>query len=287
MDGQFVKHVRGRLTQTVRIFVGPEVNSGVDACYRLPIAQEVSRELIYQHNEIGSLKEWLVVRGGMLELPGEGGGGTGPGLEPLVGLTAADRAWAEQARPAVERAITAVVTEFIDNPYLHRVEHSLHAELFHFVKEHEVLSQIVTFAGGALSTQLVHKEWPETRPRPDKEGQGRGNFDLAILAPAQVQRATFRQLRDGRIEAPIVIEVGLDYGLKHLRQDAYKFSNSQVAFPYLLHLSRVAIRDAPKIEEYLQTLDAPFRTAYVQVDPRGGPVRYKHLGDDRVHTRGR
>ena len=48
-------------------------------------------------------------------------------------------------------------------------------------------------------TQLIHKEWPETRPRQDKGG--RGNFDFAILDPLQLAEARIDQFAGGHIEA--------------------------------------------------------------------------------------
>jgi hypothetical protein len=75
----------------------------------------------------------------------------------------------------------------------------------------------------AFLTQLLHKEWPEFIPR-KKAGEPmralrRGSFDLAVLAPSQLRAATLKQVEDGPIDAPIVIELGLDYGPVHLQGD--------------------------------------------------------------------
>ena len=63
-----------------------------------------------------------------------------------------------------------------------------------------------------------------------------------MLAPAQFEKLTLEQFLQGRIEPPIVIEVGLDYGLKHINGDIDKFLTSNVQHPYVIHLSRMGRR---------------------------------------------
>jgi hypothetical protein len=80
-----------------------------------------------------------------------------------------------------------------------------------------------------FKTQLIHKEWPEARPRkkPDLVAdRRRGSFDLVVLAPSQLQRTALEQFIVGRINAPIVIEPGLNYGKQHLTGDRHKLANS-------------------------------------------------------------
>jgi hypothetical protein len=63
-----------------------------------------------------------------------------------------------------------------------------------------------------FKTQLIHKEWPEARPRRKLDltaDRRRGSFDLVVLAPSQLDRTALEQFRAGRIDAPIVIELGL------------------------------------------------------------------------------
>jgi len=130
----------------------------------------------------------------------------------------------------------------------------------------------------------VHKEWPETHPdlSPGASGK-RGAFDLAVLSPQGLAAATLEQFRQGRVAAPIVIEVGLDYGQKHLTQDGKKMIDSGVTAPYVLHLSRVRDVNVPAIEAYVSAPPGRLRVAYVHHDPRGG-ARYKRLSDDDVRT---
>jgi hypothetical protein len=201
-------------------------------------------------------------------------------VPPLVRIAPEDEEWIAVAVPLVERAITALVDGFLADPYLHRVEHSLHAELFSLLKEHELLAARQTLRDG-LTTQLVHKEWPETHPQPHKGG-GRGLFDLVVLAPTQLARADRQQFRDGRIEAPIVVELGLDYGLTHLSGDDAKFRNSGVRHPYLVNLARASTAKVGEVEEFIDRLDSPVQAAYAHVHPGTGARRRRHLGATSV-----
>ena len=85
-----------------------------------------------------------------------------------------------------------------------------------------------------FKTQLIHKEWPETRPRKKPElmvDRRRGSFDVVVLAPSQLEKATLEQFTVGRIDAPIVIELGLGYWNDHLSGDREKLTNSRVQHP--------------------------------------------------------
>ena len=65
-----------------------------------------------------------------------------------------------------------------------------------------------------------------------------------------------------------MIEVGLDYGLPHLSQDADKLRNSEVPAGYLLHLSRVTDKQLVETEALLSAEAPDVRTAYVHLDTR-------------------
>ena len=117
--------------------------------------------------------------------------------------------------------------------------------------------------GSGFKTQLIRKEWPGARPRKKPDliaDRRRGSFDLVVLAPSQLQRTALEQFIVGRINAPIVIELGLNYGKQHRTGDRHKLANSEVQHPYLVHLSRMpssrqgatediiaGIRERPKI----------------------------------------
>ncbi|ABS05856.1 hypothetical protein Krad_4397 [Kineococcus radiotolerans SRS30216 = ATCC BAA-149] len=276
--GRTVVHAVGQKTQTVRIHHAAP-RAGVEVGYRLPVTAEVSVGLMAEFTDVDALRDWLVERGGtLLDDPAA----SGSAVEPLVEVLPEDEGWIADAVPRVELAIRALVDGFLANPYLHRVEHSLHAELFSLLKEHELLAARQALRDG-LTTQLVHKEWPETRPQPHKGG-GRGLFDLVVLAPTQLARASRQQFRDGRIEAPIVVELGLDYGLTHLRGDDEKFRNSRVRHPYLVHLARASTARVAEVEKFIARVEAPVQVAYAHLHPGTGATRHRHVGTVSVTT---
>lgn len=279
--GRTVKIVKGTKSQTVNICTPDNRLGDYVITYRLPPDTEVTTDLLTELTDLTSLEEWLVARDGTPEQPG-----TRPAESSLVARVAApphDDAWVARAHEATDRAITALVNQFCKDPYLHRVEHSLHTLLHSLLTTEPDLQDVVRIGASDYSTQLVHKEWPATisqgtsdQPRP------RGNFDMAVLAPDQIRSASLEQFRQGRVDAPIAVEVGLNYGLAHLEKDHHKLRHSQVQVPYLLHLSRINVTDQDATERFLCTMGSPFRTAYVHVDPTTGSRRVKHLADTHV-----
>lgn len=187
--------------------------------------------------------------------------------------------WLCTAKDAVERVIDSLLTEFLGSPYLHRVEHSIHAHLYQMLVAEEVLGGRFTIGAGLADCQLVHKEWPETIAR---EGSRRGNFDLAVLSPALLKGcASIKTFREGRLIAPIVIEMGLDYDAEHLAGDAKKLINSRPKHGYLVHLVREQPRNGDA-EEIMLGMESRFgiRTAYAWT--AGRQQAYKLLGDSSI-----
>ena len=86
----------------------------------------------------------------------------------------------------------------------------------------------------------------------------------------------------GRIEPSIVIEVGLDYGLKHLDGDICKLLTSKVPHPYLIHLSRIG----PRVEAVEDRINGIARSAprlqVAYVHHGTGSVAVKRLNDSAV-----
>ncbi len=72
--------------------------------------------------------------------------------------------WVAEAVKAVEASITKLIDEFRAQPFIHRVEHSLHARLMQLLSEWEHLRGWYPIDDSGFKTQLIHKEWPETRP---------------------------------------------------------------------------------------------------------------------------
>jgi hypothetical protein len=173
---------------------------------------------------------------------------------------------------------------FVSAPYLHRVEHSFHAELISELRKPEKLRACVEIGASGFTTQLIHKEWPEAEVRVDrgKTVERRGLFDIVVLAPSQFEKVTLGQFLQGRIEPPIVIEVGLDYGLKHIDGDIDKLVTSKVPHPYLIHLSRIDPR-VEAVEDRINkmaTFAPRLQVAYVHHGT--GSVAVKRLNDSAV-----
>jgi hypothetical protein len=280
--GRLVVLVRGRKSQTINVCTEQNERGRYEARYRLPANADVSVAGLEELADLEALRAWAEAHHGDAEAVG-----SSPGcrLPPRIAAPAVNDKWLKGARAAAERSLKIVVDEFLDRPYLHRVEHSLHAWLFSILVQQPELQGVAVLATGE-HTQLVHKEWPETIAGKEGADEGpRGLFDLAIVSPAQLSSATLDQFRAGRIDAPIVIEVGLDYGLAHLEQDADKLTHSEVLMPYLLHLSRIAMRDQDKTEQLLCSPSTPIRTAYVHHDQVTGTSSYKHVSDMQVSVR--
>src|SRR4029077_9556604 len=130
---------------------------------------------------------WLTARNGVLRRGSTAHGKTGD-LSPLVRAPIND-AWVSDAVSLVEAAISSLVDAFVSAPYLHRVEHSFHAELISELRKHDKLCACVEIGASGLATQLIHKEWPETvvRGGRNKTVERRGLFDVVVLAPAQFE----------------------------------------------------------------------------------------------------
>jgi len=159
-----------------------------------------------------------------------------------------EASWLNRVTVLVEQAIDQMVLEFVDLPYLHRVEHSLHCELYALLTANRTLGRPYPLADGTL-VQLVHKEWPETTVRPGKTG--RGNFDMVVLHPASVSKATITEFEEGRVAPAVVIEVALNYGEVHLRGDMAKLENSRPPGAYLVHLARNPVFHLPAVVDEL------------------------------------
>lgn len=281
--GRTVTVRTGRKSQTVNICTPRQVVGDYEAIYRLPIQSAI--EDPGEIPEVATLAEfetWLTARNGAPEGSSTAHDKTG-GLSRLVSAPIND-AWVSDAVPLVEDAIDSLVDRFVSAPYLHRVEHSFHAELISELRRHEELRACVESGASGLTTQLIHKEWPETvvRGGRGKTVERRGLFDIVVLAPAQFEEVTLEQFLQGRIEPPIVIEVGLDYGLEHLKGDICKLLTSQVQHPYLIHLSRIGPRDK-KVEDRINGIAASaprLRVAYVHHGTGG--VAVKRLNDSAV-----
>lgn len=194
--------------------------------------------------------------------------------------------WVAEAVKAVEASITKLIDEFRAQPFIHRVEHSLHARFMQLLSEWDHLRGWYPISDSGFKTQLIHKEWPEARPRKKKPelivDRRRGSFDMVVLAPSQLEEATREQFTVGRIDAPIVIELGLGYWNDHLRGDREKLANSQVQHPYLVHLSRMPSGHQEETEVIIAGIEAPTQIAYVHHDLEQRKVYVRYLGSPEI-----
>lgn len=193
----------------------------------------------------------------------------------------------EKIKNIVEEIIHNILEEFIKFPYLHRVEHSFHAHLisrliekFRKIPELNKLIQI-----GDEKTQLIHKEWPEMTAWRGT----RGNFDIAILSPTQFNSMPKPNINDflkGVIPPPIVIECGLNYNIKHLRDDLDKIIKNGSKFGYIIHFVRDGADEQKEIEKediFKKAKDKGYKIAYAYVDGRN--IKCKHLDDEKIIPR--
>ena len=163
-------------------------------------------------------------------------------------------------------------------PYLHRVEHSLHLHFYELLVGTKYFAGLYPIGNTGEETQLIHKEWPETRPRPDKGG--RGNFDFAILAPEQLAQARPDQFAGGHIEAAIVVEIGLNYDYDHLAGDHKKLVDSAATSGYLVDVRRIGKRDQES-ENLICNLPDRIKGAFAYA-PKSGTKTYKYIADAKV-----
>jgi len=302
--------VNTQKTQTVKICT-PQNRRGVyEKYYRIEppyvLPQQKMESTVSQFNSIADLEQWLVndrkayretdneVRPPVKQPIGdtsESGINDDLGTEvreavaEVLELLNPDRyspdedPWLPQAANLVEESIDYLIQEFLDCPYLHRVEHSIHAQLFHILVSHEELAKRVILGDGFAKTQLIHKEWPESVAR---ENNRRGNFDLAVLSPQLIKTCpSISAFRSGYLEAPIVIEMGLDYDAEHLARDALKLINSKPKRGYLIHLVRELPRER-STEKIVLGIETRFaiKTAYAWTS--SGQSAFKLINDRSI-----
>lgn len=199
-------------------------------------------------------------------------------------IESARKDWASSVIPWVDECIEQLVRDFMSHPYMHRVEHSLHIQLYNLLLRDERLQRPHLIGTSAFKTGLLHKEWPgQTAIVDPRTGRGRRqSYDLAILDPASVKAHTLENFSRGTYEAPIVIELGLDYSLGHLEGDLSKFDVNQVPYPYVVHFSRKRTRLAGQVEQAILNAPDRVRSVFVHLDPDQHAYRYKSLDSKSI-----
>lgn len=184
--------------------------------------------------------------------------------------------WDALAVDIVSRAIDQLVLDFVEFPYLYRTEHSLHCELFRILKSHTMFA--TTYPMNHRQTQCVHKEWSR---RGTSAG---GHIDLCVLAPDDLKCCSFRDFREGHLRPAIAIELGVDYSLKHLRDDERKVIASESRVCFLVHLVREHVTDNFE-EVQLFLLKTNCKSAYARVT--GDRAFVKLVSDSEIREVGR
>ena len=103
-----------------------------------------------------------------------------------------------------------------------------------------------------------------------------------VIAPSQLHRTALEQFRTGRIDAPIVIKLGLNYGSQHLAADRQKLANREVQHAYLVHLSRMPSSRQGATEDVISEISERPKIAYVHHDLEAKEVSYRHLGSPDI-----
>ena len=139
----------------------------------------------------------------------------------------------------VKKAIQNFCTKFIENPYLHRCEHSLHIslynELFKFYSNRLILNNNERF-----STNYIHKEFPGRKTDTSKNNLvDRTQIDIVVLAKNQ-ETNSINDFLLGNFEIEFSFELALEYGIEHLCWDIFKYitgsNKSRENKNYIIHL---------------------------------------------------
>jgi len=146
--------------------------------------------------------------------------------------------------PFINYSVIHLLNDFILNPYIHRVEHSLHCELYGLItkelatipKTNRLMRNIHDF-----NTQLVHKEWPHQNGI-DKSLR-RGNYDLVVLDYPSLMNCSLNDYLVGKnIDITSVIELGLNYPTSHIEKDCITLSKTKAKNKWIIHFRNIKSR---------------------------------------------
>jgi hypothetical protein len=241
----------------------------------------VTEREVERFQTVEELVEDLRKRGGVTEQspPSEASDTEPPIPDSVLAYDHTKDSWIQEAKWQVEQALDQLVHEFIEFPYLHRVEQSLHARLFQMLGTQPHFSRLFPLRDTATYTQTIHREWPEAKMRPSKAK--RGTFDLAIIAPDQLKGTAIGDFKDGRLVAPIAIEMGVDCKVTHLADDIDKLLNSEIPYAYLVHFLRESYPDA-QCESLVLRPGGDMKVTYVRI--LRGEVFFKLLDDGEIRS---
>lgn len=288
IDNRKVRIVTGTKSQTVNICTEEAFLGKYDSTYRInDIERFVTQDLLISQKfkSVRQLARHLVEQHGARLENTDSNHYPGDYLPRVIDH---DANWASKYVSQVDQCLNRLVDAFIRSPYLHRVEHSLHCELYHWLLSLEWPNE--TFEMDGYSYRTLQKEWPETIPRPDKSRR-RGSFDLAILGPRKGTELhlDLSSYCDGLLKPAFVFELGLDYGLNHLQQDELKLLNSEIQNGYLIHFARDTGESQKGVEEYVLGLmgrESSGGPKIAYASHSGGSVKVRRIGEQSIAATG-
>ena len=295
INGRDIYVDTGSKSQTVKICDCQNIRGQYESYFRINgqpqrTTHEMEAELLRraaQAGSLGDIEDWLRDELGAVDeivnppssRDGSEGDAPPPNVAPIEPGLPGD--WFDRASHATEVAINHLIEEFLHRPFLHRVEHCLHTRLCSLLLNHESLSFRRQIGTTGQWTKLVHKEWPEPQLRQGR--LRRGSLDLAVLSPHQIENCPdIVYFLEGRLAAPIAIEIGLDYGESHLSADIENLLEVQAAhgrMGYVVHFVRGRAFDDAEME-LLQQQNEFLRIACAYVSDDGDWVM--RLGEDGI-----
>jgi hypothetical protein len=145
----------------------------------------------------------------------------------------------------IDIAIKAFCNEFKDNPYLHRCEHSLHISLYNKLikqfSEKFILNNNNNNNNNKLLTSYIHKEFPGRKKNHSSSHKllPRTQIDVVVLKENQ-ETNSISDFLNGNFEIDYAFEISLEYEMKHLCWDIFKFitgsNKSKDSKNYIIHL---------------------------------------------------
>lgn len=267
IQGRKIKIVTGSKTQTVNVYGDNDTENVYSHKIRISFPSCFVEEDLLAHKKFATVEDLIhyleAERHGKLEIANSC---FVPPPLPRLSKAQVSASWCDGITVCVQEALNTVARDFLTNPYRHRVEHSLHCQLYMELLRYPELGGTHNISG--YNVGYIHKEYPETSSRPDKNGR-RGNFDMALLGPSEVTHVdlTIMDFLLGLIKPGIAIEVGLDYGASHLDSDHRKLKHSQIKRGYLLHLARAT--GNPQDEKGLDFV--PLYQRIIKEEAQGGP----------------
>lgn len=247
--GRQVKLSTGRQTQTVNVcFEACPTMGSYEFKFRIAdpaifLTGEILAE--YAFDDIAALRHFLVRHGAVEEEPGDR---EVPGVE-LLKVNAEFSEDVEDIIAQLDQHVDNFIEAFLEAPYTHRVEHSIHVDLFNRIAGIEAIAAEQITLSDEHSSPLVHKEWPE--PTTIGNSTRRGSHDLALLPPCT---PTIQQFCRGFIRPFAAFELGLNYEQDHFLKDVYTLHYAELPAAYVIHLARAEAHNQERVIEQVKLL---------------------------------